>query len=37
MALESTIAGDGCLQSFKTAQSLIVWNIGVWHQNQYGI
>ena len=37
MALESTIAGDGCLQSFKTAQSPIVRNTGVWNQNQYGI
>ena len=37
MALESTIAGDGCLQHFRTAQSPIVWNTGVWNQNQYGI
>ena len=37
MALESTIAGDGCLRYFKTAQSPIVWNIGVWDQNQYGV
>ena len=29
MALESTIAGDGCLQNSKTAQSLTVWNTGV--------
>ena len=37
IALESTIAGDGCLQNFKTAQSPTVWNTGVWNQNQYGI
>ena len=37
IALESTIAGDGCLQNFKTAQSPIVWNTGAWNQNVYGI
>ena len=37
MALESTIAGDGCLQNPKTAQPPIVWNTGVWSQSQYGI
>ena len=35
--MESTISGDGCLQNFKTAQSSIVWNTGIWNQNQYGI
>ena len=35
--MESTISGDGCLQSFKTQQSPTVWNTGVWNQNQYGI
>ena len=35
--MESAIAGDGCLQSFKTSQSPTVWNTGVWNQNQYGI
>ena len=37
MALEGTIAGDGCLQNSQTAQSPIVWNTGVWNQNQCGI
>ena len=37
MALESTIAGDCYLQSFKPAQSPTIWNTGVWNQNQYGI
>ena len=37
IALESTIAGDGCLQNFKTAQSTTVWNTGIWDQNEYGI
>ena len=37
MALESTIAGDGCFQNFPTAQSPIVRNTGLWNQNQYGI
>ena len=34
--MESTIAGDGCFQNFKTAQSSIVQNTGTWNQNQYG-
>ena len=37
IAMESTIAGDGCFQSFKTQQSPTVWDTGVWNQNQYGI
>ena len=37
MALGGTIAGDGCLQNFKTAQSPTLWDTGVWNQNQYGI
>ena len=37
IALESTIAGDGCFQNFKTAQSPTVWNTGIWNQNEYGI
>ena len=37
IAMESTLAGDGCFQSFKTQQSPTVWNTGVWNQNQYGI
>ena len=37
IAFESTISGDCCLQNSKTAQSSIVWNTGIWNQNQYGI
>ena len=37
IALESTISGDDCLHNLKTAQSSIVWNTGIWDQNQYGI
>ena len=37
IALESTISGDACLHNVKTAQSPIVWNTGIWNQNQYGI
>ena len=37
IALESTIAGDGCFQVFKTAQSPTVWNTGIWNQSEYGI
>ena len=37
IAMESTIAGDGGLQSFRTPQSPTVWHTGVWNQNQYGI
>ena len=37
IALESTIAGDGCFQNCKTAQSPIVWNTGIWNQNEYGV
>ena len=37
IALDSTISGDGCLQNFKTAQSSIVWNTGIWNQSEYGI
>ena len=36
IALENTISGDGCLQNFKTAQSSIVRNTGIWNQNQNG-
>ena len=35
--MESTIAGDGCIQSYKTPQSSTVWYNGIWHENQYGI
>ena len=35
--MESTIAGDGCFQNFKTAQSPTVWNTGTWNQNGFGI
>ena len=35
--MESTIAGDGCFQTFKTAQSPTVWNTVIRNQNQYGI
>ena len=37
IALESTIAGDGCFQTFETAQSPTVWNTGIWNQSEYGI
>ena len=37
IALGSTIAGDGCFQNCKTAQSPTIWNTGIWNQNKYGI
>ena len=37
IALESTIAGDGCFSKFKTAQPPTVWNTGIWNQSEYGI
>ena len=36
-SLESTIAGDGCFQNFKTAPSPTIWNTGIWNQNEFGI
>ena len=35
--MESTIAGDGCFQSYKTPQSSTVWYNGIWNNNEYGI